>query len=182
MRKNSLKPLCTALILAASSEAAIAADGQINFIGSVSDNTCPVVVKDLNGSVAGDVGLGTVPATSLANSGDIAGGGAFTMTIDTTAPGCSVTGKKAVVRFQSLSGSAGSSGQWIGITKDGGKEANNVALQIKDATGKDVQLGLASEPYLDLTQPLRFTTNYIATGTATAGSANAKASFTVDYQ
>ncbi|WLH92426.1 fimbrial protein [Pseudomonas sp. FP453] len=182
MKKFALKGLTLALVLAGASQAAMAADGEINFIGSVTDNTCPVVVSDLNGSAgAGDVGLGSVPATSLASAGQVGGGGAFTLTIDTTAPGCSVTGKKAVVKFLSLSGNAGASGQWIGLTPDAGV-ATNVAVQIKDATGKDVQLGLESSPYLDLTQPLRFTANYIATGAATAGPANAKAAFTVDYQ
>lgn len=181
MKKFSLKPLCAAVILGAGSEAAMAADGEINFTGSVSENTCSVTVQDVNGGTAGTVGLGTVPVTSLAKANDIAGGGAFLLTIDTTGTKCSVSGKKAIVRFQSLSGSAGSSGQWIGITPDTGA-ATNVAVQIKDNLGKDVQLGMSSSDYLDLTQPLRFTTNYIATGTATAGPANAKASFTVEYQ
>ncbi|AMW83714.1 fimbrial protein [Pseudomonas yamanorum] len=182
MNKFALKGLFAAVILAAGSQAAMAADGEINFVGSVTDNTCPVVVTDLNGSVgAGDVGLGDVPATSLATVGAVAGGGAFSLTIDTNAPGCSVTGKSAVVKFLSLSGTAGASGQWIGITPDAG-HATNVAVQIKDATDRDVQLGLESAPYLDLTQPLRFTANYIATGIATSGPANAKAAFTVEYQ
>ena len=182
MNKFALKGLVAALVLAAGSQAAMAADGEINFVGSVTDNTCPVVVSDLNGSAgAGDVSLGSVPASSLATAGAVAGGGAFTLTIDTTAPGCSVTGKKAVVKFLSLSGTAGASGQWIGITPDAG-HASNVAVQIKDKDGNDVQLGLGSAPYLDLTQPLRFTANYIATGTATSGPANAKAAFTVEYQ
>ncbi|MFJ2279552.1 fimbrial protein [Pseudomonas sp. NPDC087803] len=182
MNKFALKSLVAAVVLAAGSQAAMAADGEINFVGTVTDNTCPVVVTDLNGSAgAGDVGLGNVPKTALANVGDVAGGGAFTLTIDTNAAGCSVTGKSATVKFLSLSGNAGSSGQWIGITPDAGA-ATNVAVQIKDATGKDVQLGLESAPYLDLTQPLRFTANYIATGVATSGPANAKAAFTVDYE
>jgi major type 1 subunit fimbrin (pilin) len=182
MKKFALKGLSLALILGAASQAAMAADGEINFIGSVTDNTCPVVVNDLNGSAgAGDVGLGSVPATALASTGQVAGGGAFTLTIDTTAAGCNVTGKKAVVKFLSLSGNAGASGQWLGLVPEAGV-ATNVAVQIKDATGTDLQMGLESSPYLDLTQPLRFTANYIATGTATAGPANAKAAFTVDYQ
>lgn len=182
MKKFALKGLSVALVLAATSQAAMAADGEINFVGSVTDNTCPVVVIDLNGSAgAGDVGLGSVPASALASVGDVAGGGAFALTIDTAAPGCDVSGKKAVVKFLSLSGNAGASGQWLGLSPEAGV-ATNVAVQIKDATGKDVQLGLESAPYLDLTQPLRFTANYIATGTATSGPANAKAAFTVDYQ
>ncbi|MGH8451857.1 fimbrial protein, partial [Pseudomonas sp.] len=165
MKSFALKGLPLALLLAGASQAAIAADGEINFTGSVTDNTCPVVVADLNGSAgAGDVTLGTVPVTSLATAGQVAGGGAFTLTIDTNAPGCSVAGKKAVVKFLSLSGSAGANGQWIGLTPETGV-ATNVAVQIKDAAGKDLQMGLESSPYLDLTQPLRFTANYISTGT-----------------
>ena len=52
-----------------------------------------------------------------------------------------------------------------------------------------VQQGL-DDPARDVVEPgapqgldaVRFTANYIATGTATAGPANAKAAFTVDYQ
>ncbi|WP_339433160.1 MULTISPECIES: fimbrial protein [unclassified Pseudomonas] len=129
MKKFALKGLTLALVLGAASQAAMAADGEIN----------------------------------------------------TTAPGCNVAGKKAVVKFLSLSGNAGASGQWLGLVPEAGV-ATNVAVQIKDASGKDLQLGLESSPYLDLTQPLRFTANYIATGVATSGPANAKAAFTVDYQ
>lgn len=180
MYRSHLKNVFTTLILSVGSQVATAADGEINFSGSVTDNTCSIEVKDPNGS-AGNVSLGEVPAISLKTVGDVAGGGVFFLTIAGSEPSCDLEGKKAVVKFLPLSGTAGADGQWIGITKDEG-HAENVAVQIKDATGKDVQLGLESAPYADLTQPLRFTANYIATGIATSGPANAKAAFTVEYQ
>ncbi|PTT66083.1 type 1 fimbrial protein, partial [Pseudomonas sp. HMWF007] len=42
MKNFALKGLSLALVLAAASQAAMAADGEINFVGSVTDNTCPV--------------------------------------------------------------------------------------------------------------------------------------------
>ncbi len=177
MKKFSLKPLCAAVILGAGSEAAMAADGEINFTGKITDNTCAVTVNDLNSGAGNTVNLGDVSTKSLDKANAVAGGGGFTLAIT----GCDLTQlKTASVRLQSMSGTAGPNGQWIGINTGSGA-ATNVAVQIKDFSDKDVQLGMASTPY-DVTQPLRFTTNYIATGVATPGTVNAKASFTVEYQ
>ncbi len=166
----------------------MAADGEINFTGSVTANTCSVNVGDLNGGAGPNVSLGNVPAQSLKKVGDIAGAASFALTL--TAPtvtegedNCVLTGKTATVRFLSMNGAAGPNGEWLALEGAGGAGvAKNVAVQIRDAKGMDVQLGRASSEYADLTQPMRFTANYIATGEATPGSANAKASFSVDYK
>ncbi|TBN40712.1 fimbrial protein [Pseudomonas sp. BGI-2] len=160
---------------------AMAADGEINFTGSVTSNTCSVVVSDVNGGAGGNVSLGNVPSTALKKAGDVAGGGAFQLTLSSADANCVLAGKSATVRFISLNGASGSKGEWIGIAGGAGA-AKNVAVQIKDATGADVQLGQASSEYADLTKPLRFTANYIATGVAEAGTANAKAAFSIDYK
>ena len=160
---------------------AIAADGEINFTGSVTGSTCSITAKDLNGGEGGNVSLGNVPSTSLASTGDIAGGGAFELGISGDEENCVLTEKGATVKFISLSGTAGSSGQWIGISSGEGV-AKNVAVQIKDAKGLDVLLGQSSSEYTDLSKPMRFTANYIATGKASAGTADAKAAFSIEYK
>ncbi|AXK52559.1 MULTISPECIES: fimbrial protein [Pseudomonas] len=164
---------------------AMAADGEINFTGSITANTCSVSVGDLNGGAGVNVSLGNAPALSLKKAGDTAGAGSFALSM--TAPkddkDCVLTGKTATVRFLSMNGAAGPNGEWLALEGAGGAGvAKNVAVQIRDAKGVDVQLGRASSEYADLTQPMRFTANYIATGEATPGTANAKASFSVDYK
>ncbi len=168
---------------------AVAADGEINFTGSITANTCSVSVGDLNGGAGSNVSLGNVPSLSLKKTGDIAGAGAFALTVSSPlaqeggTDQCVLSGKTATVRFLSMNGAAGPNGEWLALEGAGGDDvAKNVAVQIRDAQGKDVQLGQASSEYADLTQPLRFTANYIATGETTPGTANAKASFSVDYK
>lgn len=180
MNKKILGALIS-LTVAGAANSAMAADGEVNFIGNIVDNTCPVEVIDLNtGVTGGDVVLGDVPASALASAGQVAGGGRFGLTIDASAPGCNITGKKARVVFDSLSGTAGPMGQWLGLLPAAGV-ATNVGVQILDKDDTDLQLGIWSGEYADLSQPLEFRARYIATGTATAGPANAKASFTVQY-
>jgi len=44
---------------------AMAADGGINFTGSITANTCSVNVGDLNGGAGANISLGNVPSLSL---------------------------------------------------------------------------------------------------------------------
>ncbi|WP_181433964.1 hypothetical protein [Pseudomonas protegens] len=44
---------------------AMAADGEINFTGSITANTCLVSVGDLNGAAGTNVSLGNAPSLSL---------------------------------------------------------------------------------------------------------------------
>lgn len=179
MKYFSLTGLCAALVVVSATQTAMAADGEINFIGNITGSTCATSVNDQSGLEGpGDVMLSDVSKESLKAYGDTGGNSAFTLSLDDVSCTASTS---ASVRFSSMTGSAGSSGQWIGIDKTG-EYADNVAIQIKDATGKDVLLGEASGDYTDLTQPLRFTANYIATGEATPGPANAKVGFTIDYK
>ncbi|EIK62556.1 fimbrial protein [Pseudomonas lactis] len=177
------------LVMCCTAAQVIAADGEINFTGSVTANTCSVNVGDLNGGAGANVSLGNVPSLSLKKAGDTAGAGSFALTL--TAPtveeggtdNCVLTGKTATVRFLSMNGAAGPNGQWLALEGAGADGvAKNVAVQIRDVKGMDIQLGQSSSEYADLTQPMRFTANYIATGEATPGTANARASFSVDYK
>ena len=171
-----------ALVALGMHQAANAIDGTISFNGSVDSTTCPVTVTDVNSeNKNGVVTLGTVPASMLSKAGEVAGHTAFTLTIDNKAAGCSMTGRSAKVSFITMAGVAGPNVQWLGLVQEQGA-AKNVAVQIRDANGSEIMLGERSAVYTDLNQPLRFYANYIATGKATAGPANAKAGFTIYYQ
>jgi major type 1 subunit fimbrin (pilin) len=179
MKTPRLSPMLGAFGLMMVAGGIQAADGEINFKGSVETSTCAISVGDTSGGVSGEAFIGAVPARALAKAGDIAGGGHFSLIIDSSDPGCDLASKAASVTFVGLTGADGPSAQWLGIEKVAGA-AGNVAIQIRDGKGDEVRLNEASADYLDPTQPLAFTANYIATGAATAGPANAKASFTVD--
>lgn len=182
MRKLTLSGLAAALALAGAAQFAQAADGEISFEGTIVNSTCAIEIGDSTGGTKGVVKLGDeVPVRSLAQAGDIAGGGAFSLLVDSTDPGCDISGKAATVTFLPITGAAGAAGQWLGLEPVAGA-ATNVAIQLRDRTGTELAFSEPSAEYADLTQPLRFTANYIATGAATPGPANGKAQFTVSIQ
>lgn len=164
----------------------MAADGEISFVGTINASTCSVSVGDMNNNANSSVSLGNVSAQSLKKLNDTAGAAAFEIRLQSSGAeneDCNLSGKTATVRFLSMNGAAGPNGEWLALDGAGTEGvARNVAIQIRDTKGNDVQLGRSSSEYADLSIPLRFTANYIATGLATPGTANAKASFSVDYK
>ncbi|MCP8632105.1 MULTISPECIES: fimbrial protein [Pseudomonas] len=164
----------------------MAADGEISFVGSVNASTCSVSVGDVNNTASSIVSLGNVSSQSLKKLNDTAGAAAFELHLQASGvedEDCDLSDKTATVRFLGMSGVAGPNGEWLGLENAGSDGvARNVAVQIRDAAGNDVQMGRSSSEYANLSEPLRFTANYIATGAATPGTANAKASFSVDYK
>ncbi|WP_296253662.1 fimbrial protein [Pseudomonas sp. UBA4194] len=177
MKKFALTSLFAALTVSTS---AMAADGEVQFTGTIVNTTCAITIGDTTGGAAGEVKLGPVPAGALGQAGAIGGGGTFSLSVDASDPACNITGKKATVTFLGLTGVDGPSGQWLSLEKSAGY-AKNVAIQIRDRTG-EVKMSEPSAEYMDLTEPMRFTANYIATGVAEPGTANGKASFTVSIQ
>jgi major type 1 subunit fimbrin (pilin) len=181
MNKFSVRSLVAALALAGLSQAALANDGEITFKGNITATTCAIQVIGNTGGIAGEVALGDVQASSLAG-GQSAGGGAFSLKVDDSSPGCDISGKKATVTFLAMSGVGGASGEFLGVEKNVGY-AENVAIQLKDAKGTQVNISEPSSEYLDLTEAMRFTANYIGLGgTVKEGHANGKAGFTVSIQ
>lgn len=182
MKKLTLSGLAAAMALVGATQFAQAADGEISFEGMIVNSTCAIEIGNGTGGAKGVVKLGDqVPVGSLAKVGDVAGGGAFTLQVDASDPGCDITGKAATVTFLPITGSAGASGQWLALEPVAGA-ANNVAVQLRDYSGTELAVSEPSAQYVNLSEPMRFTANYIATGAATAGPANAKAQFTVNIQ
>lgn len=180
MKKVTLSGLAAVVALMGAARFAQAAGGEIRFVGSIVDSTCAIEVG--TGGAKGVVKLGdVVPVSSLAKAGDVAGGGSFTLQINDSDPGCDITGKAAAVTFLPITGSAGAAGQWLALEPVAGA-ASNVAVQLRDFSGAELPISEPSTEYANLSQPLRFTANYIATGAATPGPANAKAQFTVNIR
>lgn len=149
--------------------------GTVHFKGEVVNAACAVNTNSLDQTVL----LGQVRTAKLAKEGDKSSPVGFNIELndcDTTVSsfasiifdGVSVGGKADVLALQ---GSAA-----------GG--ATNVGVQIQDALGVPVVLGFAgSVPHrlTDGTNKIPFQAVYYATGQATAGTANADATFKVEY-
>lgn len=179
MNSYRLAQLLCAAGLASAASLANAADGEINFNGSVDTSTCVISVGDTSGGVKGEAFIGKVSVNTLKKAGDVAGGGHFALMVDASDAGCDLKDKSASVTFIGLTGAQGPNGQWLGL-ENPTTAAKNVAIQIRDASGNEVRLNEPSAAYLKPEEPMAFTANYIATGTATAGPAKGKAAFTVD--
>lgn len=152
--------------------------GTVHFKGEVVNAACAVNMNSVDQTVL----LGQVRSATLGSDGKTSGSVGFTIQLDdcdlTTGPtqsakiifsGTPVTGKTNVLALQNSASGA----------------ATNVGIQILDSKGQPVELNsdAASEYTLtDGTNKIPFQARYYATGQATAGIANADATFKVQYQ
>ncbi|AXF61523.1 fimbrial protein [Leclercia sp. LSNIH6] len=173
MKKNLLAVALMATSVFATS--AIAADGAVNFTGTITDAACTVDADSLNQSVI----LGNISRNAFKAAGDISGTKGFKLVLKD----CPDTVKGAVVRFDGEQ-AAGDNG--ILALTAGEKTAKEVGIQITDAQNKVVPLYTDSSVYsLTSTGPntLSFRAGYIAlSDKVTVGEANAVTQFTIVYQ
>lgn len=174
MKKNLIvAALMTGALSAAS---AFAADGQINFIGSITDDAC-TVVNDMTNPL--EVTLGTVSSSAFNGSGSTAAPTKFTIALTN----CPSTMTKAKVKFDGTADANVNS--LLALTNVGTVGvAKNVGIQLTDKSNVVVPLHSASSEY-PLTagsNELDFVARYYATAaTVEAGSANATSNFTIVY-
>lgn len=156
------------------SSAAFAADGTINFTGSVTDTACTVDTASANQTV----NLGTVAASSFTAAGSTAAAARFSINLTN----CPAAAKTASVRFDGLTASGNSSI----LSLNTGQTAKNlgVGLYQQDSSAL-IPIG-SSTPSVTLTttgtNTLTFIAKYYAISTPVGvGTANATAAFTVTY-
>lgn len=152
--------------------------GSINFAGTIVNAACSVSPSSANQTVT----LGQVRASTLGNDGDTSTVTGFNIvledcdtSISTTAEvafsGVTESGKPQVLRVDSgLSGAA-----------------RNVGIQILDSAGGNVTFNnnswTPSMTLVDGRNVIPFQARYVAVGgPATAGTANAQATFKIQYQ
>ncbi|MFH2359830.1 fimbrial protein [Klebsiella sp. KE9767] len=156
---------------------ALADDGKINFIGSITDTACTVVNTPSNPLT---VTLGTVSRTSLdGGAGKTAAPTGFKINL-TDCP-ASLNGHTASVKFDGVS--ANSDNSALKLTQDTGV-ATGVGIQITDNTGAVVPLYTPSSAYSLVTgdNSLDFVARYLSVAsTVTAGPANSTSNFTIVY-
>jgi len=173
MKKNLL--VIALMATSAFVTSAIAADGAVNFTGSITDAACTVDTDSLNQTLD----MGKISRSAFKAAGDIAGTKGFKLVLKN----CPDTVTGAVVRFDGNQ-AAGDNG--ILALTAGQKTAQNVGIQITDAQNKVVPLYSDSSIYAlqsTGTNTLNFRASYIALSNAvTVGEANAVTQFTIVYQ
>lgn len=157
--------------------AAAAPDGNINFTGSISSQTCDISVN--NGSKDGSVTLPNVVSALLASEGQVAGATAFSIDLKN----CATKDGNVRAFFQ-----AGSNVDAVtGNLKNNGT-AKLVQVQLLDATGKALKAGNESQRSSTNAQVLKdgaatlnYSAQYFATGKAEAGVVATAVEYSVDY-
>lgn len=180
MKKTLLSTLLatTAFLSTAS---AFAADGTVNFTGSITDTACVVDTASATLSVP----LGKISTKSFAGAGTVAPATKFTLVVKscpaaTTASvnfdGTPVSGDNNVLALTTGTGVA--TGVGVQISD---KDGNPVPL--RGLSGSyDLKKGDPADTTKDVTNALDFTARYIATAaTVGAGTANASTNFTIVY-
>ncbi|SPX81834.1 Type-1A pilin [Morganella morganii] len=173
MKKNLLIAVLAAAGIM-STAGALAADGQINFVGTITDTSCTVTNDPSNPLT---VTLGTVSKNAFTGTGSTAAPTKFAIELTD----CPITATSAVVKFDGTS--ANSDNSALKLTQDV-DVATGVGIQLSDATGAVVPLYTASNLYnlSEGTNQLDFVARYLALAdTVTAGSANSTSQFTIIY-
>ncbi len=153
-----------------------AADGQVNFTGSIIDSAC-TVVNTVSNPLA--VTLGNVNKTSFAKAGDKSSATAFNLQLTN----CPVTAATAAVKFDGAA--LNGDNNLLALTQVSGV-ATGVGIELSDKSNAVLPLYTASTSYAlqsgATVNNLNFAARYVSTAaTVTAGPANSVASFTVNY-
>ena len=174
-----LSYLVSSIALVALSSSVFAADGTVEFTGSITANTC--TIDGSAGSATKTVTLGDIPASALSTAGQTAGNKTFSFTLTN----CTAGASKVAARFESL---VASSDGYLSLTGTGtAGVAENVQIGIYDAAGllQPVNGAVPATSYVDVVgndATLNYTAAYYATGEATVGTANSQVAYTLSYQ
>ena len=152
-----------------------ASDGTINFIGSVVGAACVVTPGTANQTVS----LGAISAATLPSPGSSSESVHFEISISE----CSDRPVFVRVRFE---GQSDGNGLLRLIAAGSGTTATGVGVGLYDGYDESIQIPVGSESFDMMVFPgassiLWFAAKYVATGTVTAGVANAVANFTLVY-
>lgn len=173
MKKSIIALSLAALSLSAS--AVYAADGTINFTGSVTTDACTVDTASASQTVA----LGKVSPTSFKAAGDVASPTKFTIKLTT----CPASVSSAAVRFDGTPNATDS--RLLSLSS--GQTAAGLAVAIYESDSKTIiPLHTASTAItLDSKKAINemsYVAKYMSTAASvTAGGANASTNFTISY-
>ncbi|MCG8709348.1 fimbrial protein [Brenneria sp. 4F2] len=175
--KNVIRTAVLASIpLVASS--VFAADGTINFTGTVLNSACSVDSTATSTTVS----LGNVSAASLGSVGSFAGGSPFKISMTN----CPTTVSAASITFDGNS----ADGKTLSLDNLGGTGiASGVGVALFEADGVTrIPLSTASKfitldtSATSVVNTLNFIAKYVAIDTVSPGTANSSTNFTITYQ
>lgn len=173
IRNKAILFLLSVTILGSVS-AAQAADGTINFTGSISEQACTIS----SASQIQTVSLGPVSKGTLANAGDVSEAKIFSIQLD----GCPDSINTVQVTFDGTPHSVNSNI----LALNNGSTATNVGVALYEKDGV-TQIPLRDESVAEKiiagAATLQFVAKYMATALGvTAGIANASTDFTITYR
>lgn len=175
------------LAFVAAAGSAMASDGHILFSGKVLSTTCTIVAG--GGATGGKnmtVKLPTVSSSALRARGDVAGRTPFSIQLT----GCTGDATKVSTVFEAGSTVDSASGR-LNLVSAGPSDsvAGNVQINLLNASQEPIKAGLASSQQnsqvvkmTDRGATLNYFAEYYATAAATAGSANSRIEYSLEYQ
>lgn len=184
MKKNIafMAALAAATIISCN---AAAADGTVNFTGSIGDASCKTNIGSLTGGNAGTVNLGNVPLSSFTGVGSTASDGAGSTNVKIFLTECPAgTPTTATLKFDGAYYKGDNS--YLALTEGTGV-AQGVAILLSNPSGTPLKLGEPSEAVTlnvgtGSSTELNFKAAYIQRETTiVAGTANSSATFTINY-
>ncbi|NIY47842.1 fimbrial protein [Cedecea colo] len=175
---------CVIALAFSSVSAAHAADGTVNFTGTITDAGCNAFVNG-SGAKTADVNLGKVLKSAFKGVGSTVDGAASTTGFTIELNDCPTTVTSATFKFDGEN--VNGDDKILALTAAEGA-ATGVGIQLYDKNRSILQLAKASAAYpivnkgTGTSNVLPFYAKYIQTlGTVTTGPANAVATFTVNY-
>ena len=189
MLKNAFTKLAVIAAVGALSQAAMAADGTVNFTGKITDSICSVAPESVNMTVPlGKVSKNAFPAV---------GSGSTVAKFTINLRDCPAGTNKAKVTFSGagVPGNIAAAEGLLKVNNSGStvEAAKGVGIEIGDANGLKIPLGAASSEYIlgagdnNLKFQARYVSFFPVTPTApstdalTAGPADGTAQFSIAY-
>ena len=183
----ALSVLCAAMVPAFASAARVTTPGgEVHFVGEVVNGTCAVDADSVNQTVQ----MGQVRANTLAKQGDVGQNVGFNIVLKDCAPGAdgndNTLPATAAIIFSGVTVDNTTNAKVLALQQSSAGGATNVGIQVLDRSGQPVAFdGSTARASIKLnegTNTIPFQARYMATGQATAGTANADATFTVQYE
>nr|WP_318382406.1 fimbrial protein [uncultured Enterobacter sp.] len=166
--------LISAVLSFCALQSAQAADGVINFTGTITDTACTVDTS----AISNPVNLGTVATSAFAGGTGTASPTRFNIVLKS----CPESASSASLRFDGATSAANPSI----LALSSGQTATNVGVAIYEQDNTTlIPVGTPSASIAlveDADNTLTYFAKYMATGAVGAGTANSSTAFTVTYQ
>jgi len=190
MKRNTLLMTFACVMGSLTATSALAIDGDINFIGEVTDTTCLINGQTPNGDIDVNVNLRQVQASALSSPGATANATPFKITLGGAGDTNCTNGKIAQVYFEPTSPAIDRTTGWLKNTIIAADNpAGNVQVQILNGENNNpINLWTGTENYLpktiaNNTAEYTYFGQYIAVGgAATPGKVASTVKYSIVYQ